>query len=67
VHFASGVPSGSFQPALRTYTIRLHGIAARAVRFDGAPARGWKAETDRFGVVTVVTVDARNPHQIDAR
>lgn len=67
VHFAIGDPSGSFRPALRTYTIRLHGIAAHTVRVDDAPARGWKAQTDRFGAVTVVTIDARHPHHIDAQ
>ena len=67
VHFTIGAPSGSFQPALRTYTIRLHGFAAHTVRVDDAPAGGWKAEIDRFGGVTVVTIGALHAHRIDAQ
>ena len=67
VRFSLGTPSGSFQPALRTYQVRLHGIAARAVRVDGSPAAVWTASTDRFGPVTVVTVEALHAHSIEAQ
>ena len=65
-------PTGSFHPAVRTYIVRIHGIAAHAVRQghvpikrrqaagDGAaPAEGeWSTGSDRFGPLTIVRIAA---------
>jgi len=67
VNFNIAAPVGSFEPALRTYQISLHGIAARTVRVDGRPSADWKAEADRFGPVTIIVADARHAHSIEAR
>jgi alpha-glucosidase len=64
--------TGSFHPALRTYIVRIHGIAAHAVRqgqaqmkrgqaagADAAPAEGeWSTGSDRFGPLTIVSIAA---------
>jgi len=67
VRFDIAAPIGSFEPALRAYQVSLHGIAAQIVRVDGALSSDWKAQTDRFGPVTIVTVDARHAHSIEAK
>jgi len=65
-------PTGSFRPALRTYIVRIHGIAARAVQQghaqmkrsqaagkDATPSEGeWSTGRDRFGPFTVVRIAA---------
>jgi alpha-glucosidase len=63
-------PSGSFHPALRSYVVRIHGIAAHSVQqgkaemkrsqaagADAAPSEGeWSTGQDRFGPVTIVRI-----------
>ncbi|MGH8115315.1 MAG: DUF5110 domain-containing protein, partial [Rhodanobacteraceae bacterium] len=72
VSFRTDAPTGSYRPALRDYLIRIHGITAGSVRAKGAalkhyatPAalsaaqgQGWATGHDRYGVVTVLTLDA---------
>jgi alpha-glucosidase len=57
---------GSFHPPLRSYLVRVHGIAADAVTLNGAelsqahgaaiPAGQWGTGRDRFGVWTAIRV-----------
>jgi len=65
-------PTGSFHPAVRTYIVRIHGIAAHAVRQGHIPmkrsqaagegaalAKGeWSTGSDRFGPITIVRIAA---------
>ncbi len=69
VSFSVAAPEGSYQPALRHYLVRVHGIAAQTV--DGALKRyatpaalaaadgeGWSTASDRYGALTVLKLDA---------
>jgi len=63
-------PQGAYQPALRTYVVRVHGIRASAVTANGSslpaveqlPEGGarsaFAAGNDRFGVVTTLRIPA---------
>jgi hypothetical protein len=72
VTFQTAKPEGSFQPALRTWLLKVHGHAAQALQVDGKPpaaqadidtlqrndAAGWASGKDRYGPVTWVRVPA---------
>jgi alpha-glucosidase (family GH31 glycosyl hydrolase) len=72
VTFQTAKPEGSFQPALRTWLLKIHGHAAQALQVDGKPlaaqtdiatlqrtdAAGWTSGKDRYGPVTWVRVPA---------
>jgi alpha-glucosidase len=59
-------PVGSFEPSVKTYLLRVHGVAADAVKVGGVAlahseshvSDGWYAGTDRFGPVTTLKTDA---------
>jgi alpha-glucosidase len=68
-------PSGTFNPAIKTYLLRIHGVSASSVKAvgvawtasqTGAP-HSWSAGTDRFGPVTTLKIDAGHAVAIDVR
>ena len=72
VIFRAQVPSGTYRPALRHWLVKVHGIAAAAVRTDdaalehfttvsaleSASGQGWSTGHDRYGAFTVFKLDA---------
>jgi hypothetical protein len=80
VRFDLATPTGTYQPPLREYELKLHGITARAVTVDGkqcahytdlahlesGAAEGWTTGIDRYGAVTFVKVGATSANQIRA-
>ena len=80
VRFDAARPAGTYTPPLRTYELRLHGISARTVTMNGAPAsryadlprlasaspEGWTTSTDQYGPVTVVLVPAKTAEHVVA-
>ncbi|MGB6744293.1 MAG: TIM-barrel domain-containing protein [Terracidiphilus sp.] len=66
-------PSGTFQPALRFYAVRVHGIAAKVVLVDGKPLSQsstigsdsvWASGHDRFGSLTTIRIQASQSSNI---
>ena len=66
-----GAPSGSYQPALKSYLVRIHGVAAKKALLDGdrlpqaagaaltnSDQSGWSSGKDRFGRLTVLRIPA---------
>jgi alpha-glucosidase len=70
-------PSGSFQSALRTYLLRVHGIRGTEVKVNGArmpKASGdqlelsrWTAGQDKFGPLTSIRIPANQASSIVLR
>ena len=72
VTFRTQAPSGSYRSPLRHWLVKVHGIAAAAVRADdaalehfatisaleSASGQGWSAGHDRYGAFTVFKLDA---------
>jgi len=70
--FRTAKPSGSYQPALRHYLVKVHGITAATVRakdvalehyptpaaLESATGEGWATGHDRYGAFTVLKLDA---------
>jgi alpha-glucosidase len=72
------LPEGSYQPALRTYALHVHGVRAAQVSVNGKnlsratpeefETRGpgvWTAGEDRFGAVTTIRVRADQATNIE--
>src|SRR5699024_5286457 len=75
VQFSLAAPEGDYQPALRDYVVKVHGLAATSVPNAGrhyatldalkrADATGWATGRDRYGPVTWVRMDARRAQTI---
>ncbi len=78
VHFNLAAPTGTYEPALREYEVRLHGIKAHAVTLAGTEskryadvqslesqaAEGWAVGTDRYGDVTYVRLTVNSAKQV---
>jgi len=76
-----GAPTGTFSPALRTFLIRVHGRASRAVSLNrkamasqeseqlllNSAEKGWAAAHDRFGPLTLIRVDAQGTSTLSLR
>ncbi len=72
VRFRAELPSGTFRPALRTYELHIHGIAARQLWIDGrqvarvpnlaaleaSDAQGWTTGRSVYGPTTYVNAEA---------
>ncbi|MGB3462315.1 MAG: TIM-barrel domain-containing protein [Rhodanobacter lindaniclasticus] len=81
VTFETARPSGSFQPALRSYLLKIHGHAAQGVSLDGkalnpradmaalqrGEGEGWAVGHDRFGPVTWVRIPAGKASTVTLR
>ncbi|MGC1781458.1 MAG: TIM-barrel domain-containing protein [Acidobacteriaceae bacterium] len=77
-HLQFDKPSGSFQPALNSYIVHIHGIAARTVALNGmalskassgnlqnsAEENNWTTGQDRFGVLTTIRIPANQVSSI---
>ena len=74
-------PTGSFEPALRSYIVRVHGRNALAVLMTGKPLpkklteaqlmktdeSGWANGHDRFGLVAIIRVPAQRAANVVLR
>jgi hypothetical protein len=72
-------PQGAYQPALRTYVVRVHGIRASAVTVSGSSLprvmqlhegesnAAYAAGNDRFGAFTAVRIPAGQVSNIAIR
>ena len=72
VTFLTGVPAGSYEPALKHWLVKVHGIVASAVTvrdkalkhyatgtaLESADGQGWSTGHDRYGAFTVLRLDA---------
>jgi alpha-glucosidase len=68
IHLTFEQPSGTFQSAVRSYVVRVHGFASKAVLVNGVHLPKvnaaltindrWTSERDRFGTVTIVRMKA---------
>ena len=81
VTFETARPSGSFQPALRSYLLKIHGHAAQGVSLDGkalipradmaalqrGEGEGWTVGHDRFGPVTWLRIPAGKASTVTLR
>ncbi len=78
VQFDLGAVQGRYKPALRDYLVKIHGLAAHAIRsangkltfYQGldalrkAPGEGWASGHDRYGAVTYLKLAAGKPCRI---
>jgi alpha-glucosidase (family GH31 glycosyl hydrolase) len=72
-------PQGSYQPALRTYVVNVHGIHASTVTVngvalpavqplpEGGPGAAFASGNDRFGAVTTLRIPAAQASNITLR
>jgi alpha-glucosidase (family GH31 glycosyl hydrolase) len=67
-------PTGTFHPALRSYAVRVHGVAAKTVLLNEKPLGkasltadkdgAWTSGQDRFGSLTTIRIQANQPSSI---
>jgi alpha-glucosidase (family GH31 glycosyl hydrolase) len=75
VSFSTAAAEGSYRPALRSYLVRVHGVAATTVdgslqhyatpaALEAAAGEGWSTGSDRYGAFTVLKLDAGAAHDV---
>ena len=75
VSFSTAAAEGGYHPALRSYLVRVHGVAAATVdgslqhyatpaALEAAAGEGWSTGGDRYGAFTVLKLDAGAAHDV---